>query len=137
METGSGSTRRRFLQGAGASGTLVLFGVTLAPLTGCGGRGEGGNERGESQDAAADAGAPDGAPARQVDPCSDLTGLNSEAREWRGSNGYVERTPDPAKHCENCEYWEPPRGDAPCGGCTVMAGPIRPGAYCDLWEARA
>lgn len=105
---GSEYTRRRFIQHAGASGTLLVFGFALAPVSGCG-----------------------------EEPCRDLSDLSSDEIEWREESGYVDQTPNPAQRCDNCEFWEPPRGDTPCGGCTVMAGPIAPGAYCDLWEASA
>jgi hypothetical protein len=124
-------TRRGFLRRAGASGALVLLGAASVPLTGCGRQESGGDADGAPEGAQAGGGS--GAAASGA-PCSDLSGLKPQQIRWREDNGYVAQTPDPAKRCDNCAYWEPPRGDAPCGGCTVMDGPIAPEGYCDLWE---
>jgi hypothetical protein len=135
---GSECTRRRFIQHAGASGTLLVFGFALPPLGGCGGEADEGDRTDNGAGAAGDDAKTGSPPSAKAEvPCRDLTGLSSEEKEWRDECGYVDQTPDPAQRCDNCEFWEAPRGSAVCGGCTVMAGPIAPGAYCDLWEASA
>ena len=70
-------------------------------------------------------------------PCADLTGLTEDQKSFREDTGYVAETPIPAERCDNCQYWRAPRGEAPCGGCTVIAGPIHPAGYCDLWEEQS
>jgi hypothetical protein len=71
------------------------------------------------------------------DPCADLTGLTLEERSFREESAYAAETPDTSKRCDNCEYWELPEAGAPCGGCTVISGPIHATGYCDLWEEQS
>jgi hypothetical protein len=106
----------------GATGALIV----LAPLAGCGRGG------GEAEKAAVE-GAPEGS-AAATDPCADLSGITPAQQEFRDDAGYVAETPNPGERCDNCAYWEAPRGGAACGGCTAIAGPIHPGGWCDLWE---
>jgi hypothetical protein len=101
--------------------------VALAPLSGCG------RERGKSSGGNTEA----NGSAAAGDPCADLTGVTIEERSLREESGYVADTPDSSKRCDNCEYWERPKAGAPCGGCSVISGPIHARGYCDLWEEKS
>jgi len=115
-----GTGRRRFLRTVGAAGAWCV----AAALSACGGRGnEGGAQR------TAEAGSASGA-----DPCNDLSGLTPEQLEFRQNAEYVAVSTTPGQDCDDCKYWKPPRGDAPCGGCTAVAGPIHAHGHCALWE---
>ncbi len=69
------------------------------------------------------------------DPCSDLSGLSQDEIQGRESLNYVAETPNPSERCDNCALWVEPEAGSPCGGCTIMAGPIHPGGWCTAWVA--
>lgn len=75
------------------------------------------------------------APAPADDPCSDVSGLSEAEIQGRESLNYVAETPNPAERCDNCALWIEPEGDSPCGGCSIMAGPIHPAGWCTAWVA--
>lgn len=79
------------------------------------------------------------APAEEafVDPCGDLTGLSDAEKQMRDSLGYIPQTEIPEQRCDNCMLWTVPQGDAFCGGCTIMAGPVHPAGWCNSWVAQA
>lgn len=67
--------------------------------------------------------------------CTDTRGLSQAEVGMRTANAYVDQTADPSKTCSNCNFFET-RGDAACGGCKVLKGPIAPRGYCRLWAAK-
>ncbi|MBK8170865.1 MAG: high-potential iron-sulfur protein [Sandaracinaceae bacterium] len=67
--------------------------------------------------------------------CTDTAGLSQPEIAMRTANAYVDRTPEPAKTCANCNFFES-RGESACGGCKVLKGPIAPAGYCRLWAAK-
>ncbi len=69
--------------------------------------------------------------------CSDVSGLTPEEAQTRQTFNYVEETPIPGQRCDNCRFWQPPAGDAFCGACTLVKGPINPGGHCTSWLAAA
>lgn len=64
--------------------------------------------------------------------CMDTSGLKPDEVAMRTSLAYVDRTPDPAKTCSNCQFFRPAAPDQ-CGGCTLLKGPIHPRGYCKSW----
>ena len=47
---------------------------------------------------------------------------------------YAEKSPDPAKSCFTCGFYE---GDADkCGTCKIFNGPTNPKGHCDSWAAK-
>lgn len=121
--------RREFIYKAG---TWCLAGAAVAGtgmlLSGCGG-GEKAEEMGAKPhnaiQSAADA----------VDPCTDLSGLSEGEIETRNTFKYENHSTVPAKKCNKCQFWEPPKGDSACGGCTLVKGPINPNGTCISWVA--
>lgn len=79
------------------------------------------------------------APAAKADtnPCSDLSGLTDQEKGTRDALGYIAKTENPDQVCTNCNFWQKPTGDSPCGGCTLMKGPINPEGWCKSWFAKA
>lgn len=79
------------------------------------------------------------APAAKADtnPCSDLSGLTDQEKGTRDALGYIAKTENPEQVCTNCNFWQKPEGDSPCGGCTLMKGPINPDGWCKSWFAKA
>lgn len=61
--------------------------------------------------------------------------LSEADRAQRKSSGYIDRTLDPKRRCDNCAYWHARVSDWTCGACAVVKGPIHPDAFCTLWAA--
>lgn len=119
-------TRRGFLNVAAGSVTTLTVGYLLAgcqPKEGAGGGG------GEAAPAAP-------AEAKGVD-CTDITGLSDADKGTRTGLQYVEKGPDPAKHCDKCALYTEPTGGSGCGGCTVVKGPINPLGTCTAFAPKA
>jgi hypothetical protein len=55
-----------------------------------------------------------------------------EAKRKRAVH-YTEKTPDPAKDCDGCLWYES-RDD--CGNCRILSTKVNPDGYCDSWSAR-
>jgi hypothetical protein len=113
--------RKDFFKKVSLFGIGALGATTL--LKACGG-GE------ETPDPAMDA-----ADAPTDDPCSDLSGLSEAEIQGRESLNYVAETPNPDERCDNCALWIEPEDGSPCGGCSIMAGPIHPAGWCSAWVA--
>jgi hypothetical protein len=54
----------------------------------------------------------------------------------RQSLGYVEQSVAPEHWCHNCAFWQAPAEGTPCGGCTLIQGPINPDGWCRSWAAK-
>lgn len=67
--------------------------------------------------------------------CSDVTDLSGEDLKSRSNNEYVDKGPDPAKHCAGCKLFKP-AGEGQCGGCTQVKGPINPNGSCKAWAPK-
>lgn len=119
--------RRTFLKQAGFAG-LAGVGFVLG-LTACGGDSQEGAATGSSSSAAKPAA------KSAADPCSDLAGLTPDEMATRTTFQYKKVTDDPAKVCTNCNFWIPQAEGKPCGGCTLVKGPIHPGGGCISWVA--
>lgn len=65
--------------------------------------------------------------------CTDTSGLTEQEITTRMNSKYVDETPIAGKVCDNCIQWEPPKEEGTCGGCKVIAGPVHPKGYCNLW----
>jgi len=70
--------------------------------------------------------------------CTDTSGLSPADVEMRNVTlAYVEKTPDPAKRCDNCQQFKAAPAPGACGGCTILKGPINPAGYCKSWVQKA
>ncbi len=77
-------------------------------------------------------------PGEEADfSCADVSNLTEEQIETRESLQYVDDSPHDDMRCNNCELFEPPGADEPCGRCQVVPGPIHPQGYCTAWVAAA
>jgi hypothetical protein len=119
-------SRRGFLLKLGA----VAASVTIVPAmaAGCGGDKAGSGEAGTA--------AAGGEEGMATADCSDLSGLADADKNLRQTLQYVEVTPDPAKHCMNCQFFTAGASEGACGACTILKGPIAPGGYCTSWAAK-
>lgn len=114
-------SRRAFLQKVGA----VAASLTIVPIAaGCGG-GDNGGASGQGEAA--------GGAVANVD-CSDLSSLTENDMQLRENLKYVVETADPAKRCDNCQFYV--TTDETCGTCTILKGPIEPAGYCMTWAAK-
>jgi hypothetical protein len=105
--------RKNFLKNAAAL-TLTGIGV-LGFLESCG------NEKKGSEPQKSEA---------NTGPCSDLSGLSDADKQTRDLYRYVSNSPHDDKKCFMCNYFTPPKGDAKCGSCQIVKGPINPNGYC-------
>jgi hypothetical protein len=106
--------RRNFIKSSVVLSFSGLGAVTF--LSGCGNKKE---EPGEAKESS--------------EPCSDLNGLTAAEKESRELYRYVPDSPHEDKKCHLCNYFIPPTGNAPCGTCQVVKGPINPDGYCTSW----
>lgn len=72
-----------------------------------------------------------------TEPCGDLSALTEQEKGTRDALGYIAKTENPEQVCTNCNFWQAPTGDSPCGGCQLMKGPINPEGWCKSWFAKA
>lgn len=119
--------RKDFFKKMGALGVVAVSGSAI--LTACGG----GSDSGAKKDAAAPAAKADAAPKADADPCSDLSGLTDQEKQGRDALGYIAKSETEGQVCTNCNFWQEPTGDSPCGGCQLMKGPIHPDGWCKSW----
>ena len=124
-------SRRDFLLKASALGALAAGGSSL--LAACGGK-EGGTQAPGTGSSTAAPPAQEQAAASAS--CDDLSGLTEQEKQMRTALQYVDHTTMPDKRCDNCQLYIPPEGDAPCGGCKILKGPIAPAGYCTSWAAK-
>ncbi len=69
--------------------------------------------------------------------CADTSALAPADLEMRAvTMAYVEKAPDPAKQCDNCQQYKAPPAPGQCGGCTILKGPINPVGFCKAWIAK-
>lgn len=67
--------------------------------------------------------------------CTDASGLSSAEIQTRQAQSYVDASPHPDRKCDGCRFYTQPAQPGTCGGCQVLAGPIHPDGYCDLYAA--
>jgi hypothetical protein len=117
-------SRKDFLKQLGMFGAVSVGASSI--LSACGGGGgdqeQSGNGGGGMQEKAA-----------TEDPCTDVSGLTDQEKQTRKQFQYVGESPNPEKLCSNCALYTKPEGDNPCGGCTLVKGPINPDGYCTAW----
>ena len=122
-------SRRDFLGRFAVIGAAGLGASSL--LAACGG-----GEQPADAPAETAPGAPaaDGVVAAQ---CEGYDALTEQDLQTRQTLGYVDDSPNPQQLCSNCRFYTQPTGGSPCGGCTLFAGPVAPGGYCNSWAALA
>jgi hypothetical protein len=67
-------------------------------------------------------------------PCADPAKMDGSQRSARDSLHYSESSPDPAKTCSACSFFQP--GAAACGSCMIFNGPANPKGHCDSWNSK-
>ncbi len=63
--------------------------------------------------------------------CVDPATLDGGAKSMRSSLNYVDASPDPAKACALCAFFQA-SGDG-CGTCQLLNGPVNSKGHCDSW----
>jgi hypothetical protein len=123
--------RRQFIRRAGlwclAGAAATGAGAVLSGITGCGSGQDQAEEIGGKPKEVIDSA------ARGVDPCDDVSMLSDAELAVRENFEYVPRSDVEGEYCNNCEFWTEPTGAGPCGGCTLMKGPINPKGHCISW----
>ena len=67
--------------------------------------------------------------------CTDTAALNQAQIATRTSQHYVDASTHEGQVCSGCRFYQPPAAAGACGTCQVLAGPIHPDGYCDLFAA--
>lgn len=66
--------------------------------------------------------------------CSSTAGLDPAALANRTAQQYVDQSTRASSHCSSCRFFTAGAAGA-CGSCTLIAGPINPNGYCNLFSA--
>jgi hypothetical protein len=66
--------------------------------------------------------------------CFDPDDLTAGQKAMRASVGFMIVSNDPKRHCQACSFFT--AGDAGCGRCALLNGPVPAGGRCDSWAAR-
>lgn len=72
-------------------------------------------------------------PADKID-CTDVSALTEQEKGIRTALKYVDKSPEAAKNCANCQLFVK---KAPCNSCTAVAGPIAEQGWCSAWSKKA
>ncbi len=66
--------------------------------------------------------------------CVDMEHLDSGQKSIRESLNYTNTSPDAAKQCGKCGFFEATAGG--CGNCMIFSGPAAATGHCDSWSAK-
>jgi len=69
--------------------------------------------------------------------CTDVKTLSDADKQMRTTLQYIDKSPDAAKACRGCNFFQKPAMADICGGCTLVKGPISPGGSCTSWVQKA
>ena len=75
-----------------------------------------------------------GSEAAQAAACYDPAALPLSQKNRRRSLGYLETAADTARRCQGCAFFK--AGEAGCGTCALLNGPVEAGASCGSFAAR-
>lgn len=68
--------------------------------------------------------------------CDETGNLSADDAKLRSEIAvYVEKSPDPAKHCASCAQFQG-AAEGACGSCKVVKGPINPAGSCKLFVVK-
>jgi len=68
--------------------------------------------------------------------CTSVVGLTPQEIQVRARLAYVDRSPDLAKNCANCNQFLLPPEAGKCGACKIMKGPVHPLGHCTSYVPR-
>lgn len=120
MEDSELLNRRTFLRSVSQLGIVTLTGASVLSVTGC-------TRERTSKDLE----------LGDVASCDGTVKLTTEEQAQRKDLEYVETSPNGDKQdCSNCIRFIAPDGNAQCGACGVISGPINPNGYCNDWEPK-
>jgi hypothetical protein len=66
--------------------------------------------------------------------CANPDQLTEGELQLRASLAYVETSRDAAQVCQKCAFFEA-QGDAACGNCKILKGPVNKGGRCNSFSA--
>jgi rubrerythrin len=72
----------------------------------------------------------------EPDSCSDVSALNEGEKTARAALQYTDKSPQPDKRCDLCNYYTAGADPATCGSCQLVKGPIHPKGYCTAFAAK-
>jgi len=110
------TSRRSFLKNSFSAGMLLFSGGMI--MAACN------NSKQEKKD-------------EEVASCTDYSKLTEEELQARKKLGYTESSPDPEKHCKDCNLYKPAKDGGKCGGCMLFKGPVEELGTCTYWAPQA
>jgi hypothetical protein len=69
--------------------------------------------------------------------CTDTSGLSFDETNVRTTLAYSDSSADAKRTCAQCVQWVEAKGEATCGGCKVLKGPVHPDGTCKSFAAKA
>jgi hypothetical protein len=72
----------------------------------------------------------------EPDSCDDVSGLNEADKAARAALQYTDKSPDVARVCSVCTYYQPAQDPAQCAACKLIKGPIHPKGFCTGFAAK-
>ena len=67
--------------------------------------------------------------------CADPSKMDGGQQSLRTSLHYAEVSPDAAKTCSACGFFQ--AGEGGCGNCMIFTGPANQRGHCDSWSAKS
>jgi hypothetical protein len=72
--------------------------------------------------------------AEASDLCADPGKMDADQKGTRDSLHYTEASPDPAKTCSGCGFFQATANG--CGTCVIFSGPANSKGHCDSWSPK-
>ena len=91
---------------------------------------------GNDSEAPGNAAAPPKSMVAEPGHCNDVAGVADGEVNKRQAVQYVEKSTDPARHCDLCQLYVPPAKGQTCGMCTLFKGPVAADASCISFAPR-
>ena len=67
--------------------------------------------------------------------CADESAMTAAEKSLRRTLSYTETSPDPAKTCSDCEFFQAATDAGGCGACEMFGGKqANAGGYCVSWS---
>ena len=73
----------------------------------------------------------------EPDSCTDVSQLNDADKAARSALQYTDKSPEAARVCNVCTYYQPAQDPAQCGSCKLVKGPVHPKGFCSGFAAKS
>lgn len=73
----------------------------------------------------------------EPDSCTDVSALSDAEKTGRTALQYTDKSPDSARVCTLCTYFQPASDPAQCASCKLIKGPVHPKGFCSGFAAKS